>query len=724
MLDIAATKVYILECKGISYSESQINKVVKKIEKYRAIPVRDDETKTQYFLSVVEGIVAGKSLYLAQNAGCFRYSIFNAGLIFELARFLLALKAELELSTCDIQFLEGVHHVKKIYDIETQLTEKLRCELIQATKLCVVHEVQFSYIMTLCTFVEHLVAEDLKSLVQFDFSKEPKNEHKKELLDYSIEEIISALSFVISLYNEIPHMKELPNLVIAKQVATKRSQKILLLACKIRFLQELQQANEQFCYACCLEENGELHLHSTKANALLLQDYRLGHIKRNLSNMNFKFDKEKISFLEIIDHMRGLLKQDKVEDPPRYRLHIPKPIFEKLCTIQELTREEQGIIQFETAELNLNIDFYNKPIYKDLTLLEYIQLRRFYLVFFHAQIAPLYELHADGEIDDDVYFQSLVPCWNKTIFDCLRPHFGDKLDSFWELNNYQDTNSKIIDLLYQPAIPGGPPNTNYANLVYPLCSIATISNIGRNLFMLLKRFNANAVNEDGTVDPLINTLSKAFSAANIPHIYGKKLGGVSDIDFAFAIGSSVYVAECKRNTHPTDIFEARATIDAIHKAERQLDRIVNELTKRDIKKNFLRQFNLNLGENTTIVPFVITGNRIFSNTNTFRYPVRHFRELIRFVDEGTINIGGEEIYLRSSTGVCEADMISFLGNNSPYHDSFINSMVKYQRIFDHRKTKIVVDDYALNACKLDNYCRSMWGVSPLNPEFFERECQS
>jgi hypothetical protein len=131
---------------------------------------------------------------------------------------------------------------------------------------------------------------------------------------------------------------------------------------------------------------------------------------------------------------------------------------------------------------------------------------------------------------------------------------------------------------------------------------------------------------------------------------------------------------------------------------------------------------LDLGENTKIVPFVITGNRIFSNTNDFRYPVRHFRELIRFVDEGTINIGGEEIYLRSGSGVSEADMINFLGSNSPYLESFINSMVKYQRIFDHGKTKIVIDDYALNAYKLDDYCRSTWGVSPLNPEFFEKEC--
>ena len=45
MLDIATTKVYILEHKGTLYSESQINKVVKKIEKYRATPVCDDELK-------------------------------------------------------------------------------------------------------------------------------------------------------------------------------------------------------------------------------------------------------------------------------------------------------------------------------------------------------------------------------------------------------------------------------------------------------------------------------------------------------------------------------------------------------------------------------------------------------------------------------------------------------------------------------------------------------
>lgn len=721
MVDLTVIKNHILQCKSVSYSESRISKVVKEVEKYKTIPVCNDENKTQYFLSVAEGIVAGKSLYLVQNAGCFRYSIFNAGLISELACILLKLKTELGISDSDIQFLEGIRFFKKIHDDEIKLTEKLKSELIQATRLCSMNGIQCSCIMTLCTYVEHLVVINKKSPAVPDYYyKEPQNEYKKELTDYSIEEIVTALGLVISIYNEIPHMQELPNFVCVKHVATKRTKKILCLACRIRFLQELQQANEHFSYACCLKE-GKLHLLSTKNNAMLLQDYRLGHIKRNLSNLNFLLDKEKISFLEIIDDIQPLLMQEKVDNPPRYRLRIQEPILNKLCTIKELTREEYELIQYETDELNLNIDFYNKPIYKDLTFLEYIQLRRFFLVFFYAHVSTLYELYVAEKIDDDVYFQSLVPCLNKTIFDCLRPHFGEKLDSFWELNNYQDTSSKIIDLFYQPVIPGGGKNTEYSNYFYPLSSISTVSNIGRNLFALLKRSNTNPANEDGTVDPLIDTLSKAFSTTTIPYIHSKELNSISDIDFAFVIGSSVYIAECKRNTHPTDIFEARSTIDAIHKAERQLDRIVNELKKSDVKKAFLQQFNVTLDEDITVVPFVITGNRIFSNTNYFRYPIRHFRELIRYVVDGTIKIGEKEIYLRDGDNICETDMARFLCSNSPYHECLAESMEKYQRIIIYGNTKIFIDDYALNPYKLDEYCRNLWDVSPLNPKLIEKD---
>ncbi len=718
MVDSSKITTHILQYKSKCYSESDISKVIKKIKKYKTLPVIDNNTKTQYFLDVAEGIVAGKSLYLVKNAGCFKYSDYSSDLISELARFILTLKVELALNDCDIQFLEGIPHFKKIHDLELKLTEKLKSELIQATKLCNFRGVQCSYIMTLCAFVEHLVVAHFKAPVDVDYSKPPKYQHKETLFDYDIEEIISALSFVISIYNEIPHMQDLPNFVLPQNVSTKRSRKILLLACRIRFLQELQQYNEQFGYKCCVT-NGELYFLSTKANTHLLQDYRLGHIKRHVANMNCKTDTDRISIVEIIEQMRDLLKVERVDDPPRYRLHIPELIFEKICTVKELTREEYALIQFETDELNLNINFYDKPIFQNLTLLEYIQLRRLFLIFFYGQVFPLYDLYVANEVEDEVYFHSLIPCLNQTAFDCLRPHFGKKLESFLMINNYHETKSKIIDLMYQPIMPGGT-NAQYSSVFYPLCSISSISNIGRNLFVLLKRFNNNEANEDGTIDPLINTLSTAFDATGICHIKDKKFVDITDIDFAFVIGSSVYIAECKRNTHPTDIFEARATIDAIHKAERQLDRIVNELSKPKRKKEFLQLFDVTFDTDPQIVPFVITGNRIFSNTNTFRYPVRHFRELIRFVDEGNMKIGNKEIYLRDSTGICEADMARFLSSNSPYRKCFVESMVKYRRIFTHGNTKIFIDDYALDLYGLDAYCNDMWGVSPLNPELFKK----
>ena len=324
-------------------------------------------------------------------------------------------------------------------------------------------------------------------------------------------------------------------------------------------------------------------------------------------------------------------------------------------------------------------------------------------------------MYSNEKISKTEYFQSLIPNLNKSIFECLRPHFGSKLDAFWELNNYQKTDSKIIDLLYQPVLSAG---TQFPDLFYALCSIATISNIGRNLFVLLKRFNNSSSNEDGTIDPLVKTLSESFDSQKIPHIEQKPLGSISDIDFAFLVGNTVYIAECKRNVHPTDIFECRTTIDAIRKAERQLDRIMRELSNSNVKDTFLQRFNLK-NRNINIVPFIITGNRIFSNTNEFRYPVRHFRELINFIELGSIRIGKSDIYIRKNPGLCEEDMHQFLDTSSPFHSCFVESMIIYQKKFKHAKLSICIDDYVLDVCELNKFCETHWNVSALNPEFFE-----
>ena len=55
MLDIATTKVYILEHKGTLYSESQINKVVKKIENFDGDIIVTYDTHHENYMETQEG---------------------------------------------------------------------------------------------------------------------------------------------------------------------------------------------------------------------------------------------------------------------------------------------------------------------------------------------------------------------------------------------------------------------------------------------------------------------------------------------------------------------------------------------------------------------------------------------------------------------------------------------------------------------------------------------
>lgn len=718
MLNTEQCKNYITKFIHNTYTEASIGNLKKKLNDFVRVSHFNDTLKDEFFITVMESIVAGKSLFLAQNAKCFSYSSMDAGVILCLSKVLLSVKEYLLLNSREIQFLENLSYFKKIFELEKKLTFALKNELLSAANLCRRNGVRFSYILTLCAYVEHLILENYFSHTAPAFSSNSKDTARDQLSDYSTDEIISALGLIVSISNDIPTINTLPNAVFPEYASSKRSKKILLLACRIRFLQELQQENEQFGYACEYK-NGILSLHLNEANCDLLQDYRLGYIKRKLSNDNYlsSFSERKLpSFKEIVDICGNKLVREKVENPSRYRLRINSAALEQICKTEELTREEYDSIFFETEELNLNNRFLNKPIYKDLTLLEYIQLRRIFIIFFHAQVVPTYNDYSAGIITKEEYFQSLVPCLDNTIFDRLRSNFGNKVDTFLQLNNYKETNSKIVDLQYQPLMS----KTNSRGETcpfYALCSVAAISNIGRNTIKLLKTLNSSLINDDGVTDPLINSLATTFQSKGIPNIEGKDIGNKTDIDFAFLIGKTIYIAECKRNILPTDIFECRTTIDAIHKAERQIDRILYELNNQNLKQDFLRQFGLKSSEEVNIVAFIITGNRVFSNTNEFHYPVCYFKEFIRFVESGTIIIGEKQISVQKSGKLCEDDMSQFLSKFSPFRFCFSNSMMMYQITFNHPKLKISIDDFALNIVELDKYCKSCWNASPLNPEY-------
>ena len=257
--------------------------------------------------------------------------------------------------------------------------------------------------------------------------------------------------------------------------------------------------------------------------------------------------------------------------------------------------------------------------------------------------------------------------------------------------------------MYQPLISN---NTS----VCALCTIAFFSNIGRNVCVLLKRI-ASSINEDGTTDALIDALDFSFDSIGISHKSNISLGKITDIDFAFLSENTVYLAECKKVYHPTSMSETRATIDAIHKAERQLSKVITALQKPQIKAQFLKQaFPQISPEKIKFIPLIITSNRILSNTNEFAFPIRHFKEVISFVSNGTICIGKENISIWKGNTLTEADMLHYLSPQSEYRDIFTHSTVLFQRKLKIGNTELIVDDYGVNMLTLNDYCMNRWGV--------------
>lgn len=705
MADLSVLKQKIAQEKCIEYSEGSIRKMSGKLRDSLKKTIYTTQELDAYIELSLKLLCASKGLYTLVNTGCFDYEKNNAAAISCFAKILLLLKMELSLTPIDIQYLQNIEKIRELYNLKSKHTLRLKHLIKEMTKICKFGTQQCSCLLTICARVEHMAVCSLHSTEPYQTFFHP-TEDLNCLNSFSIEEVIDAMGFITSIVSDIYGNFSYPQIIFPDLVFSKRVEKILLIACQICFLQELILMNNILGYQC--EKRGEkIFFSSTAINQQRMQDYRLGYIKYALALNNFKMNmapSNMVSYADLMKDIDKIIELEEVLFPHRYRLKFPALLLQKLCNIDELTQEEYESIEFESGELNYIFDnIKDTKIYKSLSMLNYIQLRRIFIFFYFAQVQTLFNKYQAGLISKEVYTNSLIPHFKADSFNVLFDIFGEKIQEFLELNNFESTNNRIIDLMYQPLISN---NTSFC----ALCTIAFFSNIGRNVCVLLKRI-ASSINEDGTTDALIDALDFSFDSIGISHKSNISLGKITDIDFAFLIENTVYLAECKKVYHPTSMSETRATIDAIHKAERQLSKVITALQKPQIKAQFLKQaFPQISPEKIKFIPLIITSNRILSNTNEFAFPIRHFKEVISFVSNGTICIGKENISIWKGNTLTEADMLHYLSPQSEYRDIFTHSTVLFQRKLKIGNTELIVDDYGVNMLTLNDYCMNRWGV--------------
>lgn len=118
------------EYKNKTYSETKIVNLSKELKNYS----KDDDG---YYNRAIELYIASKSLYLIQNANCFKYSFREFSMINKLVLLLLKLREKLSLSEQEVQFLNGILYFRRIHELEKKLTENLERELKEASEICI-----------------------------------------------------------------------------------------------------------------------------------------------------------------------------------------------------------------------------------------------------------------------------------------------------------------------------------------------------------------------------------------------------------------------------------------------------------------------------------------------------------------------------------------------------------------------------------------------------------
>src|SRR4029079_603763 len=171
--------------------------------------------------------------------------------------------------------------------------------------------------------------------------------------------------------------------------------------------------------------------------------------------------------------------------------------------------------------------------------------------------------------------------------------------------------------------------------------ILASSNIPRSIFMSeSKKGNNFKAAQIARHKPLAAIMTEAFtekgflckSEIEIKYKTDSKQQG--DVDFLAFKDGTLFIAQCKDSTYPTDFFEMRTTYAHVQKAAEQIEHILAALNDPAYQKKFEQQTGIKSADIKMIVPTIVLSNRKFWGYSLKGIPVRSIKEIVAFVVNG------------------------------------------------------------------------------------------
>ncbi|MHB8155898.1 MAG: hypothetical protein ACYDEQ_00640 [Desulfocucumaceae bacterium] len=621
-----------------------------------------------------------------RKKGIFRYCNYIAKkcIILNLATELLEISQQLGcLSNNDFKYLKSIIHLSNLH----QSYNKLQNIIIKEINSFQREYPERSLIKSLLSFVDYLFLSD--------YSPSSKTDPMK-FDSRTKEEICSAVSYIIYFTTTIKTAVVADtNFVSEDYIKSGEIEHIIIAACLMSDFKEFEILVSNFNYEC-VETDGKLKIIPPKED--FEKSIRLGYIRREIQSYNDRINAEEAgsSLEDLVDEINSkgnfnFFQLTKTYNYHRYTVEMPEPVYKYIVDTflkpNHLFKEEIIYLSHIFKEQLLNYDDLNKiKIVNDLSLMEFIKIRRIFYLFYLLFTKQIFKKE---KVNTDILFRSLIPSYREDVFYNMIEKITtrENIRAYLEIVCWKPGMDRLFDLQYHPIL--------FMNdhFLIPL-SVLVTSNMIRNLFA--SEYKQNNVNllTDGSNDALVEKLHKSFGKANIQS-YKQISINKTDIDVIAIYENTLFVFECKQSLHPVSIFDLRTIFDYIKKAENQLDYITQELFNGNLAEILKSKYNIDLNKIKQIVPGIILNDRLF-NGNVFKYPIRNIHEIENILERGTMRTDEGVFKLWKNDKLSLFDLVDYFSSENKlvklFYDSFSFKPMTYRLI----KQKLEVDSYYLD----------------------------
>ena len=652
-----------------------------------------------------------KNLQIKGFLRCSKY-VENPNFIRKPIKFLIDNSKEIGIESELLEYLISINNLasfrsKKIKKFESTLSTEV--SYVKTDKIIINNRpLTYSFIKTILVFA------DLQFFHRNNLKLIYNIMNENPFLNYSVEEVIEACSYIIFYYRKKYSVEEIEAISLPneKYIYSYKLKNLILLACEIRQLMEFEVMIDRFGYIC--EKADKNHLKFYSKNESFEKAYRVSYIRYNSqkqidqSNLNTEFEKvptyndiikkfieSKVVSIKLVDenHLR------------RFILEIDSRILDFLKDIvkkDELLREDA--IYFSKIEKALVI-----PMQLLLTkkLNSNLNIRIFYKLLKILKTLSALFINQFSESNfndiDIIIARSLIPTFTREQLNFIFSDIASELEitEFLNILVWNPSSNKVFDLQYQPIIC-------IDNLYLVPLSIITESNNLRNLFFSERSNNNQLLNDNGTqdflVDELYNDLKQAqFSVLkNLKYTFNDKSG---EIDILAFKDNHIYVFECKRSIHPTNIFELRTTQDYIFKAEKQLDFANNALNNEEFRKN-INILKDNVTSSVPITSIIVLSNKMFCGSSLYKYPICYYSVLSNFIGNGTFSISEDgKLEEWQNKKISLNNLQCFPSYSHKLFSIYNNSLVPHSEVIRHNKKALSYLSYSMVPSLYDENAR-------------------